>query len=141
MKLLSIASETSPDRATIAAIGDGPDGYNEQFAPNVSFDPNWVVGQDADGTVQAGTRYLLLSDWMFVDWPWVAASYRRVGVGSQPLEQAEARARDGSCTKVYLDTFSFQAPAFYARHGYREFARLPGFPCGDHERIWLWKTL
>jgi GNAT superfamily N-acetyltransferase len=133
--------EASPDEATVKTIGKGLDDYNEQFAPGLSFHSHWVVGRDGEGTVQAGIRHVLLSESMLVEWLWVASPRRRSGVGSQLLAQAEAHARKTLCTKAYLDTISFQAPRFYERHGYEEFARLPGFPTGSHSRIWLWKEL
>jgi hypothetical protein len=41
---------------------------------------------------------------------------------------------------VFLDTFSFQAPGFYLKHGYEVFGELPGFPAG-HTRFYLKKAL
>ena len=46
----------------------------------------------------------------------------------------------GNLGAVYLDTFTFQAPAFYEKHGYREFGRLDDAVHG-HARIWLAKRL
>jgi hypothetical protein len=56
------------------------------------------------------------------------------------LAGAEAAAREKGCRGAYLDTFTFQAPKFYDRHGYLEFGRLNDFPSG-HARIWFWKAL
>jgi N-acetylglutamate synthase-like GNAT family acetyltransferase len=56
------------------------------------------------------------------------------------LADAEAVARERGCTSIYLDTFSFQAPDFYKRLGFKEFGRLNDFPPG-RTRIWLWKSL
>ena len=33
---------------------------------------------------------------------------------------------------VYVDSFSFQAPGFYKKLGYREYGRLKGFPTGQY---------
>jgi len=77
-------------------------------------------------------------EWVFVRWLWVAEPFRNKGIGSRLLERAEALARESGCRGVYLDTFTFQAPKFYERHGYREFGRLDDFPSG-HSRIWLAK--
>jgi N-acetylglutamate synthase-like GNAT family acetyltransferase len=56
------------------------------------------------------------------------------------MQTAEAEARSRGVRNVYLDSFSFQAPAFYAKLGYREFGRLQEFPAG-HDRVWMTKAL
>ena len=38
-------------------------------------------------------------------------------------------------TNVYLDTFSFQAPGFYKKLGYREFGKLKDFPAGHSPQL------
>jgi GNAT superfamily N-acetyltransferase len=75
-----------------------------------------------------------------VHWLWVAERYRKHGIGSQLMSSAETTARERYCRAAYLDTFTFQAPIFYERLGYREFGRLHDFPPG-HARIWFWKAL
>jgi GNAT superfamily N-acetyltransferase len=67
---------------------------------------------------------VLAFEWLFVNWLWVADSYRKHGVGSQLTAGAEAAARAQGCRGAYLDTFTFQAPKFYERLGYRGFGRL-----------------
>jgi hypothetical protein len=56
------------------------------------------------------------------------------------MASAKAAARELHWKAAYLDTFTFQAPKFYQRLGYREFGRLDDFPPG-HARIWFWKPL
>ena len=56
------------------------------------------------------------------------------------MQTAEAEARNRGVRNVYLDSFSFQAPTFYAKLGYREFGRLKEFPAG-HDRVWMTKAL
>ena len=56
------------------------------------------------------------------------------------LAQAEAIARERGCVGIRLDTVSFQAPAFYRRHGYVEFGRIDDYPPG-HTRFWFMKRL
>jgi GNAT superfamily N-acetyltransferase len=137
---LTLTPETSVDEATSRAIEAGLDAYNDSIAPCDNQSPLWIVGRDSVGAVQAGIRGLTLFDWLFVQWLWVAESHRRQGIGSQLLLGAEAIARERRCSTCYLDTFSFQAPGFYERHGYLEFGRLEGFPPG-HARIWFSKSL
>ena len=67
-------------------------------------------------------------------------SARGKGLGSELLAKAEAEAKRRGCVEAVLYTIHFQAPGFYAAHGWRELGRvelaLPG-----HTRIYMTKTL
>lgn len=78
--------------------------------------------------------------WLSVDGLWVAADHRGRGHATRLMAQAEDEARRRGATDSVLDTFSFQAPEFYRKLGYRDFARLDGFPAG-HCRHYLTKSL
>jgi predicted N-acetyltransferase YhbS len=78
--------------------------------------------------------------WMFVSLLSVSERHRGNGWGSSPMRTAEAEARERGVRHVYLDSFSFQAPAFYEKLGYREFGRLQDFPAG-YDRVWMTKAL
>ena len=71
---------------------------------------------------------------------WVAPILRHQGHGTALLQAAEQLAVERACTLVTLETFSFQAPGFYAKHGYETFAVLPGYPPG-HQKHFLKKSL
>ena len=58
-------------------------------------------------------------DWFNLDLLWVKEEFRRRGFGSRLLTSAENRARQHGAKNVFLDTFSFQAPASYKQHGYK----------------------
>jgi GNAT superfamily N-acetyltransferase len=140
MSPLTLAPEESPDAATIRAVESGLSAHSAGLGLRTDWSPQWIVGRDALGAVQAGIRFVLPFDWLSVQWLWVAEPYRSQGIGSRLLTGAESAAREKGCRAAYLDTFSFQAPIFYARHGYSEFGRLNDFPPG-HARIWFWKPL
>jgi GNAT superfamily N-acetyltransferase len=135
---LDLTRETEPAAETVSAISDGLDDYNAAFWPGADWRARFIVGRDAAGAVQSGVRFLTALEWLFVNWLWVAAPYRRTGEGSRLLLAAETDARALGCRGVYLDTFSFQAPKFYEKLGFREFGRIDDFPPG-HSRIWLMK--
>ncbi len=59
---------------------------------------------------------------------WVAEASRRQGLGSRLIRRYEAEARARGCELIYLDTFSFHAPEFYASHGYEVACELGGLP-------------
>jgi hypothetical protein len=55
-------------------------------------------------------------------------------------EDAETEARVRGCQHVWLDSYTFQAPAFYQRLGYEVFGVLHGYPA-PRDRGFLTKTL
>jgi GNAT superfamily N-acetyltransferase len=84
-----------------------------------------------------GETYL---GWMFISLLWIADEFRGKGFGSKIMQAAEKEARRRGVKNAYVDTFSFQAPDFYEKLGYREFGRLDSFPAGFH-RSWMTKAL
>jgi len=92
------------------------------------------------GKIVAGLAAETFFGWMFVSLLWVSERYRGKGFGVSLIQAAEAEARSRGVRNVYLDSFSFQAPPFYAKLGYREFGRLKEFPAG-HDRVWMTKAL
>ncbi|MFI6278864.1 GNAT family N-acetyltransferase [Streptomyces sp. NPDC050988] len=75
-----------------------------------------------------------------VDALWVREELRHTGWGTRLLRAAEAEAVRRGCTDMLLSSYSFQAPDFYKRLGYRETGRLDGIP-GGHQAVYLQKTL
>ena len=92
------------------------------------------------GAIVGGLSADTYLGWMFIALFWVDEKFRGQGFGSKIMQTAEKEARRRGVKNVYVDTFSFQAPGFYKKLGYREFGRLKGFPAG-HMRIWLSKAL
>ena len=79
-------------------------------------------------------------EWLYLDLLWVREDLRGRGYGHQLLIVAEDEARKKGAKNVFLDTFSFQAPKFYERHGYEVFGELEEFPPG-HRRYYFRKRL
>jgi ribosomal protein S18 acetylase RimI-like enzyme len=78
--------------------------------------------------------------WLYIELLWLDEVVRGSGLGRNLIGQAEAIAKTRGCRNVFLSTFSFQAPSFYRKLGYRSFGRLANFPKG-HSRSWLAKSL
>ena len=93
-----------------------------------------------DGAFVGGLVGQTYMGWLAVDGLWVAAEHRGRGHATALMARAEVEARARGATHCVLDTFSFQAPDFYRKLGYREFARLDGFPAG-HCRHYMTKSL
>jgi N-acetylglutamate synthase-like GNAT family acetyltransferase len=61
---------------------------------------------------------------------WVDESQRHRGLGTKLFQAAEQEAQRRGCTQIVLMTFSFQAPAFYERHGFKLVATIDDHPRG-----------
>ncbi len=61
---------------------------------------------------------------------WVEEAQRHHGLGTKLFRAAEQEARRRGCTQIVLMTFSFQAPAFYDRHGFELVATIDNHPLG-----------
>jgi GNAT superfamily N-acetyltransferase len=99
-----------------------------------------LVLTDAAGTVLGGLWGRSYYHWLFVDLLFVPESLRGRGLGAALLAQAEEAARAQGCVGVWLDTFSFQAPEFYRRHGYESFGEIGDYPA-PHRRHFFSKRL
>lgn len=136
---LTLSIEDQPDRAEAERLGDGLEEYNEHHWPgHQPWQELGVFLREGDRTMGGlfGETY---AGWLFIRYFWIAEPLRRLRLGTGVIAAAEQRARERGCHSAYLDTFSFQAPDFYRKQGYAEFARLPYPPKG--ERIWLRKRL
>jgi len=92
------------------------------------------------GQIVGGLVARMFLGWLFIELLWVSDERRQKGLGRSLMQKAESEARKRGIRNVYLDTFSFQAPGFYKKLGYREFGRLNDFPAG-HTRHWMTKAL
>jgi len=73
---------------------------------------------------------------MEIDIIWVQEDYRKQGFGRRLLEEAEKISREKNCSFVQLNTFSFQAPEFYKKHGYKVIAVIENAPF-DNKHYYL----
>ncbi|MGW9304854.1 GNAT family N-acetyltransferase [Streptomyces cyaneofuscatus] len=98
--------------------------------------PLEVWALDEHGAVAGGLTGRTWAYWLHVELLWVDARHRGSGLGSQLLAEAERVARtERACTRSRLETWDFQAPDFYRKHGYEEIGRVEDYPPGVTEFI------
>lgn len=102
--------------------------------------PLMIAISDADGKRCGGLSAETYYDWMHIKFIFVPQQLRGQGYGARLLAMAEAEARRLHCTGIWLDTFSFQAPDFYAAHGFRIFGSIADYPAQAH-RCFMEKRL
>ncbi len=60
----------------------------------------------------------------------IKSENRNEGIGRKLLYEAEKEAKRRNCRFISLDTFSFQAPAFYEKLGFEKIGTETDFPKG-----------
>jgi GNAT superfamily N-acetyltransferase len=114
--------------------------YNDSQAGPGQHRPLVVTLRDAAGQVVGGLWGATGYGWLFTQLLVVPESARGKGVGTRLMHMAEQEAIGRGCQNAWLDTFEFQAKAFYERLGYVCFGELADYPSG-FSRYFLRKTL
>jgi len=128
----------APAAADLRAIEDGIDTFN---ARHIGHDQSVAVFlRDGEGRVRGGAVGWVLSTDFLLSLLHVDADLRGQGHGSAILRDVERHAVAHGCRRLTLDTYDFQAPDFYRRHGYVQIGRIDDFVHG-HGRTWFRKTL
>lgn len=86
--------------------------------------------RDGDGRLLGGLRSFVFLYWLNIDVLFVEADVRGSGLGSRLLAEAERQAIELGAINARLETFEWQAPAFYRKHGYEEYARVDDYAHG-----------
>jgi GNAT superfamily N-acetyltransferase len=135
-----VALVEEPQDAELAVVGFAIKDYNQLRAGLDNHKRLCVFLYAPDESVAGGLIGSTYWDWLYVSLLWVKEDLRGRGHGHRLLALAEDEARNRGAKNAYLDTFSFQAPDFYLKQGYRVFGQLDDFPAG-HQRYFLTKEL
>ena len=129
-----------PEDSATTIIGQSFRRFHEQQAGNNDYKSLCLFLLAPDGNVVGGLIGGTYWNWLHIDLLWVREGLRGRGYGHRLLTLAEDEARQRRASNAYLDTFSFQAPSFYRRHGYEVFGEPRESPRGYH-RYFLTKEL
>ena len=83
-----------------------------------------------DGRLEAGLAGWTWGGCGYIDHLWVRQDRRGAGLGSRLLAAAEDEAIARGCAQMIVSSHTFQAPDFYRRRGYIEYARTENSPRG-----------
>ena len=116
------------------AISGGLDAYNAEATGYHDGEELGFVAEE-DGELLGGAYGYTWGGICEVRWLWVKEGHRHRGLGSALIRAAIAEARARGCAHVLLTTYDFQAPDFYARHGFAKLAEIPDKPLGHTEFV------
>ena len=135
-----IVRETRNARAVAKRVRSGLIAYNAAKAGKPDYRRLVLSARDAAGRIVGGLTGDLYWNALYVELLWLEDSTRGSGVGRRLMRQAESIARRAGKQMIYLNTYSFQAPGFYRKLGFRSFGRIRGYPRGA-SRIFFVKNL
>ena len=130
----------NPTKQEIECVRDALTRFNNEHVGEDGHTPLYFTEYDSDGNVIGGILGGTYWGWMYIDILWVHEEHRKQGIGSRLLAAAEKEAVLRGCHHVHVDTMSWQAPAFYQKHGYEVIGILPDIPRG-HRKYLLQKAL
>ncbi len=110
---------------------------NREESKNV---PIGIFYEDEKGQKLAGLIGETFGNWLCIKYLFVEEYLRKEGIGSELLLVAEKEAKNRGCKYAFVDTFSFQAPTFYIKHGYKAVFALNDYPYTG-KRIYYTKEL
>ncbi|MFS9142270.1 GNAT family N-acetyltransferase [Streptococcus infantis] len=109
-------------------IGNLIRSYNRSKREAAESEPLNLYVEDDSGQLMAGLVAETFGNWLEIEYLFVKEDLRGQGVGSQLLQQAESEAKKRNCRFAFVNTYQFQAPAFYQKKGYKEVFTLKDYP-------------
>lgn len=102
--------------------------YNRSKREAAESEPLNIYVEDDSGELMAGLVAETFGNWLEIEYLFVKEDLRGQGIGSQLLQQAESEAKKRNCLFAFVNTYQFQAPAFYQKHDYKEVFSLKDYP-------------
>lgn len=129
------------DAALDQRLSDELDKYNAAATADVAAAEELTVRIEENGALVAGASGWTWGDAAGIAMTWVRGDRRGTGVGAELLTAFEDEARSRGCTHAFVTSFTFQAPAFYQRHGYEEIFRWASVPTPGRDDVHMRKQL
>ena len=109
-------------------IGELVRSYNRSKREAAESESLNLYIEDEHGRLLAGLVAETFGNWLEIEYLFVKEDLRGQGIGSQLLQQVESEAKKRNCRYVFVNTYQFQAPAFYQKHGYKEVFTMKNYP-------------
>ena len=138
--MASVVREKARASAVAKLVLKGLIAHNNKFAGPIRYQ-RLVLSAREGRRIVGGLVGDCAWNFVYVHLIWIDEQARGRDHGSRLMRAAEAVARKRRAALVYLNTFTFQAPKFYEKLGYRRFAKLEGTPSADSNRFFYVKRL
>ena len=112
----------------VKEIGELIRSYNRSKREAAECEPLNLYVEDEHGQLLAGLVAETFGNGLEIEYLFVKEDIRGQGIGSQLLQRAESEAKKRNCRFAFVNTYQFQAPAFYQKYGYKEVFTLKDYP-------------
>jgi len=137
--MYKIAVDHTPSQSDIDVIKESLIAFNESIV-GVRAKQFSVFLKNDSGKVFGGILAFLDKESVYIDLLWIEEHLRKQGYGKKLLDTAEQEAIKKGCLFSTLDTYDFQAEAFYLKNGYERMGEIKNYWL-DHTKIFLRKNL
>ena len=132
-----VAAERKDARKVVGRLWRGLIGFNRKTAGRFNYARTVLTVRSDTGKIRGGL--ILQSYWKesYVELLWLSTQARKQGLGRELMAEAERRARRRGSKLLHLNTYSFQAPGFYEKLGFRRFGKMSGSPKGASRHFYV----
>jgi ribosomal protein S18 acetylase RimI-like enzyme len=138
--MYQIVIDHDPSQADNALLREGLVSFYEKIIGEPRDREYSVFLKNDAGKIVGGLLAHFDIESVYIETFWVDEKFRNQGFGTKLLDAAEQEAIKNGCVFSTLDTFDFQAEAFYKKCGYERMGEIKNY-FFDHSRIFLRKKL
>ena len=137
--MYKIVVDPAPSQSDNDVVREGIIAFNESVLGERDKQFSIFLKNDS-GKVFGGIQAFLGTESIYIDVLWVERDLQKQGYGTKLLDAAEREAIKNGCIFSAVDTWDFQAEAFYLKNGYERIGELKNYWLG-HSKIFLKKNL
>jgi N-acetylglutamate synthase-like GNAT family acetyltransferase len=138
MSNIQYSIENTPDASDDKVIRNGLVDFNDKITKGKSSYFS-VFAKEGDQII-GGALIFEHSDALYIDVLWCNEQYRKQGIGTKIMTMIDDVAKNKRLSKIFVDTYAFQAQAFYEKHGFYCIGIIPKH-LKDYDCIFMRKDL
>ena len=137
--MYKVVVDYAPAEADNAVVREGIIASNENILGERDKPFSIFLKNDL-GKVFGGIQAFLGTESVYIDVLWVEENLQKQGYGTKLLDAVEREAIKNGCIFSLVDTWDFQAEAFYLKNDYERIEEIKNYWLG-HSKIFLRKNL
>jgi ribosomal protein S18 acetylase RimI-like enzyme len=138
MSNIEYSIENTPDASDDKVIRNGIVDFNSKIIKEKSSHFSLFAKDGAQ--IIGGALIWEHSDALYIDVLWCNEQYRKLGIGAKIITMIDDVAKNKRLPKIFVDTYEFQAQAFYEKHGFYCIGTIPKY-LKDYDRIFMRKDI